>query len=183
MVVYSRQVILSTNMTTKPSIYVASPYGFSEAWRVFYEREYLPAIEGAGFEVIDPWVLTPQGLVDAALTLPYGLKRREKWKELNRIIGENNEQGIRRAVALVASLDGVDVDSGTATEIAFAYGLGKRILGYRGDFRLASDNDGSLVNLQVEHFIYKSGGTIATTLKEVKATLKDWAKVCASSDT
>lgn len=59
-----------------------------------------------------------------------------------------------------AVLDGTDVDSGTASEIGYAYALGKRILGYRGDFRLSADNEGSIVNLQVEYFIRASGGEI-----------------------
>jgi nucleoside 2-deoxyribosyltransferase len=59
-----------------------------------------------------------------------------------------------------AVLDGTDVDSGTAAEIGYAFAKGKPILGYRGDFRLSADNDGSIVNLQVEYFIRASGGTI-----------------------
>ncbi len=48
----------------------------------------------------------------------------------------------------------MDVDSGMATEIGYAYAKGN---GYRGDFRIAGDNPGAIVNLQVEHFIRNSG--------------------------
>jgi nucleoside 2-deoxyribosyltransferase len=44
------------------------------------------------------------------------------------------------------------VDSGTAAEIGYAYGIGRRILGYRSDYRLSAENEGSLVNLQVEFY-------------------------------
>jgi hypothetical protein len=61
-------------------------------------------------------------------------------------------------------LDGVDVDSGTAAEIGSGFAKGKKIIGYRGDFSLSADNEGSIVNLQVEYFIEASGGAIVTRL-------------------
>ena len=72
---------------------------------------------------------------------------------------------------ILAVLDGTDVDSGTASEIGYAFALGKRILGYRGDFRLTGDNPGSTVNLQVEYFIRKSGGRIVRSVDELAALL------------
>jgi nucleoside 2-deoxyribosyltransferase len=73
-------------------------------------------------------------------------------------IGGNNRAGIDSADMVLAVLDGTDVDSGTAAEIGYAFGKGKPIRGCRGDFRLFADNDGSMVNLQVEYFIRQSGG-------------------------
>ncbi|MEH2513475.1 nucleoside 2-deoxyribosyltransferase [Nitrobacteraceae bacterium AZCC 1564] len=70
------------------------------------------------------------------------------------------------------TLDGVDVDSGTAAEIGYGFARGKRIIGYRGDFRLSADNEGSIVNLQVEYFIRASGGTIISTIDELPKALK-----------
>ena len=61
---------------------------------------------------------------------------------------------------MLAVLDGTDVDSGTASEIGYAYAKGKPMVGYRGDFRLSSDNEGGVVNLQVQYFILTSGGSI-----------------------
>jgi nucleoside 2-deoxyribosyltransferase len=66
------------------------------------------------------------------------------------------------------------VDSGTASEIGYACAKGKPILGYRGDFRLSADNEGSMVNLQVEHFIRQSGGDIVTSLADALAKLETW---------
>jgi nucleoside 2-deoxyribosyltransferase len=48
---------------------------------------------------------------------------------------------------VVAVLDGVDVDSGTAWEIGYAYAKGKPVVGLRTDFRDLSDG---IVNLMVE---------------------------------
>ena len=66
--------------------------------------------------------------------MPYGPDRRDAWRPLND--GDRREQprGDRRArTAVVAVLDGADVDSGTAAEIGYAFARGKLIVGYRGD--------------------------------------------------
>lgn len=73
--------------------------------------------------------------------------------------------------AIIAILDGTDVDSGTAAEIGFAFAKSKVIVGYRGDFRLSADNEGLTVNLQVEYFIRKSGGQIVSTIESLLETL------------
>jgi nucleoside 2-deoxyribosyltransferase len=78
-----------------------------------------------------------------------------------------------------AVLDGVDVDSGTAAEIGYAYARGKPILGYRGDFRLSADNEGSTVNLQVEYFIRQSGGDIIAALADLGPALGKLEAVAA----
>jgi nucleoside 2-deoxyribosyltransferase len=75
----------------------------------------------------------------------YGPKKRDAWRALNPKIAENNRRAIDRSEGLVAVLDGIDVDSGTAAEIGYAFAKGKRIVGYRGDFRLSADNEGSMV--------------------------------------
>lgn len=148
-------------------IYAASPFGFSEAGRLFYDERLLPALGRAGHVVVDPWKLTDQSKIDAVLAMPYGEARRDAWRRLNAEIGANNRDGIDGCDGVVAVLDGVDVDSGTAAEIGYAFAKGKLIVGYRGDFRLAADNEGSIVNLQVEYFIRASGGTIVGSLDEL----------------
>jgi nucleoside 2-deoxyribosyltransferase len=61
---------------------------------------------------------------------------------------------------MLAILDGVDVDSGTASEIGYGSALGLVISGVRSDLRRASENDGTQVNLQVEYFITHTGGHV-----------------------
>ena len=80
--------------------------------------------------------------------------------------------GDRQAHGVVAILDGPDVESGTAAEIGYAFARGKLIVGYRGDFRLSADNEGSIVNLQVEFFIRQSGGTIVTRYEDLESSLR-----------
>jgi nucleoside 2-deoxyribosyltransferase len=84
----------------------------------------------------------------------------------------NDEKAIEAADGLVAVLDGTDVDSGTASEIGYGSALGKQIIGYRSDSRLSADNESLVVNLQVEYFIRRNGGTIVRKLDELERELK-----------
>jgi len=153
-------------------LYVASPLGFSEAGRQFYYDRLLPRLAAAGCEILDPWTLTDAAKIKAASDMPYGQDKRDAWRKLCAEIGRNNAEAIADCDALLAVLDGSDVDSGTAAEIGFAFALKKRIVGYRSDFRLAGDNDGAIVNLQVEYFIRESGGTIVTELDAIADALR-----------
>jgi nucleoside 2-deoxyribosyltransferase len=161
---------------TATRIYIAGPLGFSEAGRTFYYEKLIPELQRAGYETLDPWRLTDQRKIDAVLALPHHEKK-NAWSRLNAEIGENNRAAIDRANVMFAILDGTDVDSGTAAEIGYAFAKGKPILGYRGDFRLSADNEGSIVNLQVEYFIRRSGGEIITRFADLPAALARIAAV------
>lgn len=150
-------------------VYTAGPLGFSEAGRPFHAR-IVDTLEQLGHTVLDPWDFAPEK-ISAVAALTYGQDKKRAWKDLNVEIGKRNEQLIDSCDVVFAVLDGVDVDSGTAAEIGYAYARGKRVLGYRGDFRLAADNEGALVNLQVEHFIRNSGGTIIQRIEQLPAAL------------
>jgi nucleoside 2-deoxyribosyltransferase len=152
-------------------IYMASPLGFSEAGRSFYNGTLIAEVTRLGYEVVDPWKLTDQAKIDAVQKMPCGPARHDAWQKLNAEIGGNNRTGINESDLVFAVLDGVDVDSGTASEIGYAFAKGKPILGYRGDFRLSGDNEGAIVNLQVEYFIRESGGDIITRLAELAPAL------------
>ena len=154
-------------MSGRARVYVASPLGFSQAGRHFSESVLLPFLRGLDLEVLDPWGLTDPGELAAVEAMPYGVERRDAWRRLNREIGARNRSAIDGARAVVAVLDGVDVDSGTAAEIGYAFARGKLIVGYRGDFRLSADNEGGAVNLQVEYFIRESGGAIVTRYEDL----------------
>jgi hypothetical protein len=144
--------------------YMAGPLGFSEPGRDYFYNRLIPAVTSCSNEryihsVIDPWKLTEKERIDSAAMLPYGPGRKAAWANVNPVIGGNNADAILRCDAMVAVLDGTDVDSGTAWEIGFcngSSGFGKPVIGLRTDFRLASDNEGSLVNLQVEYGIMRS---------------------------
>jgi|SRR5215470_6408977 len=153
-------------------IYTAGPLGFSEAGRSFHNDSVIPEIRRLGHEPLDPWTLTDQRKVDAVREMPCGATKRDAWQQLNLEIGGNNQAAIDQCDAVFAVLDGTDVDSGTAAEVGYAFAKGKPIVGYRGDFRLSGDNEGSMVNLQVEYFIRQSGGEIVSKFADVGAALE-----------
>jgi len=159
-------------MSERARVYVASPLGFAEAGRHFSEAVLLPFIRGLGYDVLDPWAFTDPRRIAAVRAMPDGAERRDAWRRLNREIGATNLAAIDGARGVVAVLDGVDVDSGTAAEIGYAFARGKLIVGYRGDFRLSADNEGGIVNLQVEYFIRESGGTIVDRYEDLAACLE-----------
>ena len=149
-------------------VYLASPLGFAESTRGFME-----AIESlmstCGYIVINPWRMAdPQQF---NITTQNIQERRQALHKVNMEIAAQNAKAIHECQIMMAVLDGTDVDSGTASEIGFAYALGKRIYGYRGDIRRSGDNDGSIVNLQVQYWIENSGGCIVTSLDALRELL------------
>jgi nucleoside 2-deoxyribosyltransferase len=126
-------------------------------------------LEKLGHQLLDPWV--DQGDVAAVLALPFGAERRAAWRKINPEIGRKNQHLIDECDMIFAVLDGADVDSGTAAEIGYGFAKHKPILGYRGDFRMSADNEGGIVNLQVEYFIRASGGDIISQISDLPAAL------------
>lgn len=148
-------------------LYLASPLGFAHSTRV-YMLELEKALAHADVAVVNPWddFEVTQALRAAKAIIERGA-RIAALAQVNAAIGTKNERAIRECDRLVAVLDGVDVDSGTAAEVGFAYALGKRVDGLRTDVRLSGDNEGSVVNLQVQYFIEASGGRIAARHEEL----------------
>jgi nucleoside 2-deoxyribosyltransferase len=149
-------------VTTRPRCYVASPLGFTEAGRHYYEQVYLPALATV-VDPVDPWALTSALEVAAAA-------RRGEQAEMAREIGRRNIEAIRSCELLVAQLDGQEPDAGTVSELGFAAGLGLTCFGLRTDLRQAGE-DGALLNLQVQEFVLASGGVIVGSLKELVTVL------------
>ena len=157
-------------MLNKHRVYVAGPLGFSELGR-FSQQRLVDLLTTLGYQAIDPFALAPADEIDRIARMTSLDAQRDAWRALNVRIGETNRQAIDACDAVLAVLDGQDVDSGTAAEIGYAFARGKPIIGYRGDFRLAADNIGSTVNLQVEYFVIASGGEIVTTMVEIAAAI------------
>ena len=149
-----------------PSIYLASPLGFAESTHAFMDD--LAARLRQHVAVNNPWDLPETGdPFGDVMAIDSVTDRNNRLAEINRSLGAKNRDAIDASDGLFAILDGVDVDSGTAAEIGYAFARGKYICGLRTDFRLAGDNPGSMVNLQVEYFILESGGRIVTTSGEI----------------
>ncbi len=147
---------------TRKTIYLASPLGFAASTHGFMAE--LVASLRSVIDVLNPW--DDQRFADEFRELASEdsvTVREGRLAEINRELGRKNTESIDAADGVFAILDGVDVDSGTAAEIGYAFAQGKRVCGLRTDFRLAGDNHGSIVNLQVQYFIEQSGGAVVTT--------------------
>lgn len=160
----------------KRFVYLAGPLGFTEAGRDFYYNKLIPEIEKIGLLCFDPWNTKLQSKINKIESMKYGSRKKAEWIKLNHEIGKLNQQHIDLCDFVVAVLDGSDVDSGTAAEIGYAVARNKRVIGYRGDFRLSSDNEGCLINLQVEYFIKSSGGIISNDLRGLIRYLEKYKK-------
>jgi len=146
----------------RPRCNIASPLGFSEAGRHYYEQRYLPALI-EHVEPVDPWTLTEPAQFAAAVAddrvHAFGIE-----------VGARNASAISSAHMLIAQLDGQEVDAGTAAEVGYAAALGLPCLAVRNDLR-SSGEPGMHVNLQLEAFIVLSGGFIAGSLDELVVRL------------
>jgi hypothetical protein len=83
-------------------VYTAGPLGFSEAGTAFHQDKILPLLRELGFTPRDPWTLTDKAKIDRMMALPYGLERRNGWRQLNIEIGGNNRAAIDDCNAVLA---------------------------------------------------------------------------------
>jgi nucleoside 2-deoxyribosyltransferase len=150
------------------AVYLAGPSGFFDAGLLWHRDVVLPAVLAAGLEPKDPWS-GPSPIADVLARMDYGAPRRAALQEANLEQGRRNLRLVDEARAVLASLDGQDVDSGTALEIGYAFARGLLIVGLRTDIRRCSDNEGSIVNLMVETCITDSGGILTGSLTEAVA--------------
>lgn len=161
--------------TTTKRAYLASPLGFATSTEAYMAE--LKVALGTIVAVDNPWDFGGPELgatFASAHALPGHDERRDALHTINMAIAAKNEAAIRGCDLVVAVLDGVDVDSGTASEIGFAAGLGKVSFGLRTDSRLAGDNLGSRVNLQVEYWIEAGGGQVVGDLDALLAAVRAW---------
>jgi nucleoside 2-deoxyribosyltransferase len=157
---------------SRKRVYLASPLGFAASTRGFMET--LIAALSEHVDVENPWDDTRFERDFAEIGKIDSFSERQRRLEvINTEIGRSNAERIDSCDAVFAILDGVDVDSGTAAEIGYAFGRGKIVSGVRTDFRLAGDNLGAVVNLQVQYFIEASGGCVVTTADDFVALARD----------
>ncbi len=158
-------------------VYVASPLGFAESTSAFSRDVLLPALRKARIEVLDPW--EDPGWIGrdyaAARQQPPGEERDAAIDAVNRHLGERNAGMLRDSQAVLAVLDGQEVDGGTAAEVGYAAALGRPVVGLRTDFRLSGENERSQVNLQVRYFA-SPDHKLCATVDEAVAELREVAR-------
>jgi len=146
----------------RPRCYLASPLGFNEVGRHYYEEVLLPAL-GEVVEPVDPWaIVTGEEIAEA--------RSAGRLRELMLDVGRRNTEAIRSCELLAALLEGQELDAGTVAELGYAAALGMRCFGLRSDIRQIGDETTAL-NLQVESFILDSGGAIMATLADLVEAL------------
>ena len=151
-------------------LYLASPLGFSPE-NSAYLNQIKVTLASQGFEIFDPWEQKQfAGRLENAAREQDFAARVAAFKVIAQEIGSCNEGGIRWANFILAVLDGAEVDSGTAAEVGFGSALGKKCYGLRTDLRDSGDFIGLPVNLQVLHFIEKSGGKMFRSIAEISIT-------------
>lgn len=148
-------------------IYLASPLGFSlenDPYRMNIRRKLV----SLGSTILDPWEVADfREEIQAAYRLERCLEQAEAFRKIASRIGRCNEDLIREADAIIAVLDGAEVDSGTASEVGFGSALGKKCYGLRTDLRDTGDFPGVPINLQVLHFIERTGGRLFRSVDEI----------------
>lgn len=136
-------------MSDQPYVYVAGPL-FDEG-----ERWWIETIESRicalGFETFLPHRDNPPKTADNVAE-----------------IFENDRGGIDRCDVVVANLNGITTDDGTAWELGYAYATGKYIIGLHTDWRSRFPDE--VVNLMIEC----SANEIVRSLDALDACLTTW---------
>ena len=117
------------------TIYLASPYGFSEQWKRLLLPEFILALENLGLEVWEPFARN--GQVDLA---------QPGWAYR---VAQRDVQDMRDADALFAIVNGTPPDEGVMVELGIAIALGKPIFLFRDDFRRCTDSEQYPLNLML----------------------------------
>ena len=117
------------------TVYLASPYGFSEQQKALLLPELVGALEGLGLEVWEPFARNNQ--VDRA-------ERDWAWR-----IGQADFRDVRESDGIFAVVNGVPPDEGVMVELGMAIALGKPTFLFRDDFRRAADSDAYPLNLML----------------------------------
>jgi nucleoside 2-deoxyribosyltransferase len=157
---------------TRGGVYLAGPSGFFEAGLRWHNTVVVPKVVAAGLTPMDPW--SDQSAITGVMNaMEFGPERRAALQEANLVQGRYDLQLIMESEAMLASLDGPDVDSGTAVEIGFGFARGLLIVGLRTDIRRSADNEGSIVNPMIETCLADSGGILTNSLDTAVTFIAD----------
>ena len=140
-------------MTTPARVYVAGPlFDEGERW----------------------WIESVEALVaDAGFTTFLPHRDNPPKDEHNvRAIFENDKRAIDECAIVVASLNGVATDDGTAWELGYAYASGKYLIGLYTDWRQRFAHE--VVNLMMEC----SMDRMVRSLDELRDALAEWVPSC-----
>ena len=149
------------------TIYLASPYGFSQQQKAALLPPIVAALESLGLEVWEPFARNNQEDFAAA-----GWTYR---------IGQKDFADVVNSDATFAVVNGVPPDEGVMVELGMAIALGKPTFLFRDDFRRATDSEKYPLNLMLFTGIPEHGWRdyYYTTLDEITTpdkALARWAR-------
>ncbi len=119
----------------KKTIYLASPYGFSNQWKQRLLPEFVYSLEDLGAEVWEPFKRNNQ--VD--LTKP-GWAHKVAMADL---------KDVKESDAIFAIVNGTPPDEGVMIELGAAIAFGKPTFLFRDDFRRCTDSEDYPLNLMI----------------------------------
>jgi nucleoside 2-deoxyribosyltransferase len=140
----------TSSTTTKPYVYVAGPL-FDEGERWFIEKVDR-LVRDLGFDTFLPHRDNPPKTADNV-----------------QLIFDNDKGGIDRCQVVVANLNGIMTDDGTAWEMGYAFAHGKFIIGLYTDWRARFPNANEVVNLMMQC----SMDRLVRSLEELETELRD----------
>jgi nucleoside 2-deoxyribosyltransferase len=153
-----------TSHIEKPNCYVASPYGFAESTREWYNTRLLPILDKY-VTILDPWTVDVSNILDAPAD-----KKADRWTDL----GEYHYDTIAlHAKLMVACLDQEPPDNGTVCEVAWAAAHKIPVIGYRGDLRTTGEEN-MPYNLMIAAAIRRSGGVAVKDMHELEKAFRHY---------
>ena len=138
-------------MSDKPHVYVAGPL-FDEGERWFIEKVDA-LVRSCGYDTFLPHRDNPPKTADNV-----------------DLIFRNDKNGIDRCDVVVANLNGVTTDDGTAWEMGYAYAKGKFIIGLFTDWRARFPAPNEVVNLMMQCSVDR----LVRSLDELETELRAW---------
>ena len=144
-------VTLIVGMSNQPYAYIAGPL-FDEGERWFIES-IDALVRDVGFDTFLPHRDNPPKTADNV-----------------KFIYENDRSAIDRCDIVVANLNGITTDDGTAWELGYAFALGKYSIGWFSDWRGRFHNPNEVVNLMIQCSLNELVGST----DELRASLRSW---------
>ena len=117
------------------TLYLASPYGFSEQWRLKLLPEFISKLELMGANVWEPF--SRNSKID--FTTPGWANK----------VACSNLDDLRKSDGLFAIVNGTPPDEGVMVELGVSIAMDKPTFLFRDDFRKCTDSDEYPLNLMI----------------------------------
>ncbi|WP_339383238.1 nucleoside 2-deoxyribosyltransferase [Oculatella sp. LEGE 06141] len=120
---------------TRKTLYLASPYGFSQQQKTLLLPPLIQSLEALGAEVWEPFARNNQ--VDFS---------QPGWAYQ---VAQADVKDVKQCDGIFAVVNGTPPDEGVMVELGMAIALNKAIFLFRDDFRRCSDNEAYPLNLML----------------------------------